>query len=738
MSSLSGYFKSEYPGKDNFYMSAVFSIAEDFSIIAAAMIGVLGTFVTAFTIPVPFFNLVAVCMLGAATITCVVSIFRKKGVLALLPILAAVIRWQWPAIISGAQAVINHITVIQSNYILIRVLFPEALFEANEVMIFLSAAAFCLCVLLAIAVCLCRSVFLMFAFVFPVVVLIFIIMFTPPGIIYFIILIFAHLALLFKTALQKCGGNQNRGALIPALVLSVIVLGTAGLASPYDGWEYNERLREIGRDIRELMTRHDTGVAPRTGYGWPPIPYDGAYWRFDHTLSMVADAGTRHIHDIGMLDVTSSAYGVFYLRGFSMSYFDGRSWRQNPGAALPGENDALHMPTAVVAYLNARSEYMEFTYFDMTITQSGDRTTIRGQHPYRPYYFFRYNRAPGTVEVRAFDVPNNIYELRRHSEHLRITNALSDYIPMLNAAYTQIDPATAAYLRQIATDAGIYPGDDRFDFAERVAAFVSLSAEYSLSPPVTPDYADFAVFFLENANSGYCIHFATAAALMLRAFDIPTRFVTGFIAKIPPDRVGEVVSLTDRYAHAWVEVFLEDFGWVFLEATPATGLSVVPPAAGQNAEAFVPPDFDFSMQDELFGFDGDFDFLPYIYAGTPLDIAADDPYGATNFALLIIVSVCVLLIIAGRIVIFKLRQKSFMHTNTNMAVINVWKYLSKLNRRKEVSEDIELLALKARFSQHTIDEYERENIIRYAKEFRSEVFMTETLPVKLWLRLRML
>lgn len=82
--------------------------------------------------------------------------------------------------------------------------------------------------------------------------------------------------------------------------------------------------------------------------------------------------------------------------------------------------------------------------------------------------------------------------------------------------------------------------------------------------------------FLTQSRQGYCVHFASAAAVMLRALDIPARYVSGYVAVVQGGRA----DVPDSAAHAWVEYYLDGFGWLPLEATPgfARETSVLPEA----------------------------------------------------------------------------------------------------------------------------------------------------------------
>lgn len=100
-----------------------------------------------------------------------------------------------------------------------------------------------------------------------------------------------------------------------------------------------------------------------------------------------------------------------------------------------------------------------------------------------------------------------------------------------------------------------------------VAEYVRGSAAYDRGSSVMAgEETDFALWFLEEADRGYCVHFATAAAVLLRSAGIPARYVTGYRAEAV---AGETVKVTSDDAHAWVEYYnYRTWTWNILEATP--------------------------------------------------------------------------------------------------------------------------------------------------------------------------
>jgi hypothetical protein len=81
--------------------------------------------------------------------------------------------------------------------------------------------------------------------------------------------------------------------------------------------------------------------------------------------------------------------------------------------------------------------------------------------------------------------------------------------------------------------------------------------------------------FLVSDRFGNCRHFATAAALLLRAAGVPTRLAAGFAGAELDEPSGEYVVWASS-AHAWVEILCSD-GW-----RPIDPMAWVDPSRGQS------------------------------------------------------------------------------------------------------------------------------------------------------------
>ena len=90
---------------------------------------------------------------------------------------------------------------------------------------------------------------------------------------------------------------------------------------------------------------------------------------------------------------------------------------------------------------------------------------------------------------------------------------------------------------------------------------------YSLT--AQPGPGDPVLDFLAHRRAAHCEYFASAAVLLLRALEIPSRYVVGFSAHEPAGAQALMVRQQD--AHAWCESWIEGRGWITVEATPPEG-----------------------------------------------------------------------------------------------------------------------------------------------------------------------
>lgn len=290
---------------------------------------------------------------------------------------------------------------------------------------------------------------------------------------------------------------------------------------------------------------------------------------------------------------------------------------------------------------------------------------------------------------------------------------------------------------------------------QQIANTLAAQCVYTLTPPALPAGEDFVEFFLLESRQGYCVHFATAATALLRAMGIPARYAEGYA--VPAGEEGWV-DVPDYNAHAWVEVYFGGAGWIPFEVTPAGPDS---PAATFNArpqeqgaaptatpaptpsptpqpvptpEAQAPtapsaaPQASASPLPGEAGAEGE-------SAGPWGWIAA----GATALGLLLLAGAVLL----RHKLVLKFRQERFRQPNRNKAALEAYAFLQRVHKTAKtalhgwddtIPPQLEELALKARFSQHTLTQEELEPFLEELDKALS--LLRERLPKgrRLWCR----
>lgn len=106
--------------------------------------------------------------------------------------------------------------------------------------------------------------------------------------------------------------------------------------------------------------------------------------------------------------------------------------------------------------------------------------------------------------------------------------------------------------------------------------FTSGEFEYSEDAPVDGGFdgtgVDIIAEFLDK-KTGYCVHFASAMAVMARALGIPARVAVGFQPGESQTAAGITsYTVTSHDLHAWPELYFEGVGWLRFEPTPGRGI----------------------------------------------------------------------------------------------------------------------------------------------------------------------
>jgi hypothetical protein len=148
-----------------------------------------------------------------------------------------------------------------------------------------------------------------------------------------------------------------------------------------------------------------------------------------------------------------------------------------------------------------------------------------------------------------------------------LAGASQDYPPEVLDNYLQLPPDFPESVRQLS--ANITKGAQTpYQKVLLINNFLS-RIPYDTEVTTPPEGTDGVAYFLFTQKSGFCVHFASAMAVMLRSVGVPSRLAVGYLPGEPGDKKDEYI-LRDKLYHAWPQVYFPEYGWVDIEATPSS------------------------------------------------------------------------------------------------------------------------------------------------------------------------
>lgn len=259
-----------------------------------------------------------------------------------------------------------------------------------------------------------------------------------------------------------------------------------------------------------------------------------------------------------------------YMRAITLAdYLPDRGWqprqRPEPGVALPGPtgNQSTGPLTDIQVENVAFRDYW-MPLYGVPVEVGG---VPAGQWAYDARsgigYTRRARQEQGWAEKAYMGAPTAA-ELRGDNAD---TNPGPDYLNTTGVDKRVVDIANAA----------VGPAFTRFDKAVALQTFfTSPTSGFVYTLQTKPGGGDDAlVEFLTTGKAGYCEQYASAMAVMLRTVGVPARVAVGFTGgKVE----GDYRSITTSDAHAWVEAWFPEHGWITFDPTPLNdGRSITPP-----------------------------------------------------------------------------------------------------------------------------------------------------------------
>ena len=544
---------------------------------------------------------------------------------------------------------------------------------------------------------------------------------TVPAPFCLALLLFALVIILFTHGVRRRSRHQADALSLMLLLPVAVGLLALFLAVPKDSYHGQEGAQALEDMVKELFQIQEEVPLPQTTAG-------------DQEKQVQLDqVGKRENTDNKVMTVKADSAGTLYLRGAAYDYYDGKTWRSTPGwnSWSLYYNSNSSMLKSVTIQTEKIHSVMYFTYapFDNERRVVGGR--IRNDQNLKTYTM-RY-RDPITYDP-SLDEKNDDIGGEQLAEYLQLPDSTRATAESILRGRVGIPTET--------TNAG-----QTWKNAQHIASWVSTRAKYDLNASKMPaNEPDFALWFLEKAKTGYCTHFATACTVLLRAAGIPAQYVTGYMVET---ELGKPTTVTEKHAHAWVEVFINGVGWVVLEPTPGggqTGSTYVPPEQTEpqptegtepvtTTEAVTPTETTHTTQpatQQTETATGDTQTQTNAPTTQTAGIGgAEGPGGVTGtnspMLKLILVLVAAILLLVAIVVQWRVRVAArygkMRRGDPNKMALRRWGAVEQMARLagQEMPEQAYWIAQKARFSQHTVSAEELLVLDSVARQLRQSL-----------------
>lgn len=233
------------------------------------------------------------------------------------------------------------------------------------------------------------------------------------------------------------------------------------------------------------------------------------------------------------------------------------------------------------------------------------------QRNYTPYFIISHDmtyygdhyegKNPQTCEMiipnddfNAVLAQNNLEAKKALLNEIALQNGTQEYLGGFDEGLENYDELitvpdeTKQIIERFLNQNNVSDNGNIFDYINQCNQALATTTTYTLKPGNTPDNADIVDYFLNTNKKGYCVHYASTLALMLRSKGYMARFAVGYQVPGSKNNDGKLI-VRDSNAHAWVEIYDQFLGWIPIEATPTGNENpntptdtITPPVSGDT------------------------------------------------------------------------------------------------------------------------------------------------------------
>jgi len=238
-----------------------------------------------------------------------------------------------------------------------------------------------------------------------------------------------------------------------------------------------------------------------------------------------------------------------YWRGLVMTRFNGRTWTgSEPLMDRNAVSEIIESGEPISYEITLEPTRQQWVFaMDLPKNWSLDRTFMGPQQQ-----LTRMTPIEQRVSYKVVSYPDYVLQ--------------ADLSAMSRQWYTSVPGSGNTRSKELARDMRAAAGSDTAFIEAVLAKFHDEEYFYTLQPPALGSNS--VDRFLFVTRQGFCEHYASAFAFMMRSAGIPTRIILGYQGgEINPMGGHLIVRQSD--AHAWTEVWLERYGWYRVDPTAA-------------------------------------------------------------------------------------------------------------------------------------------------------------------------
>lgn len=458
-------------------------------------------------------------------------------------------------------------------------------------------------------------------------------------------------------------------------------------------------------------------------------------------------------NDTPAIEVTMDSPQKLYLRGAVYEEYTGREWKEADPEKRAEYEDLFYWLHESDFYGQTQiAKASEFTGNVTPAVMTVKNLAACSEHGYHPYALYEsdaldknligdaktgaeesFTYIPGSLP-EWYGVQQNISSAQNRSnisDYLKQEQSYAEYIKATDLQLTQ--DSWAVIDRQIEADQS---QKSLADIRIIIRDYLKEAVVYDENTKTLNGNSDFLKYTLENSGSGYSVHYATAATLMLRYFGVPARYVEGYFLSAEDAaryEAGETIVLTEEHAHAWAEYYLNGVGFVPFEVTPGY------------------------MDDEEDKIGGSLALNEDNYAGSSLGFAQVKPpedikeqsKDSSIFSMkkeYIVLMIIAVLIIFALIIIYRRRRlakklNEIKNADARSGIAMQYGYAEYIKSHCDIDafkddENAKMLNCEALFSDHEMSETQRQEMDEYTKKVLSACkekwSWTEKLRYRLW------